>query len=190
MSDDLVNYLKALPRFRGIGDTELLGLVRCVDALEPMRPGKVLFEQGDPSDGAYIVRNGQLSVEVSMPDGSGRVVAHLGPGTMVGELCLIEDAPRALRVKAAVPTEVLRLDRERFDDLRRKGHSGAYKLIRSIALTVCDRLRNTNMQIEEKWQGGTTSTTEMEVVRIKHQPTAPGVRVSAWDKLRGLFGRD
>ena len=190
MTQDDIEYLKTLPRFRGIGDTEFMGLARCVDVLEPMRPGKVLFEQGDPSDGAYIVRSGQLTVEVSMPDGSGRVVAHLGPGTMVGELCLIEDAPRALRVKTAVPTVVMRVDRERFEALRRKGHSGAYKLIRSIALTVCDRLCNTNMQIEEKWQGVTASSTEMEVVRIKPQAGGAGGGLSAWDRLRGLFGRD
>jgi CRP/FNR family transcriptional regulator, cyclic AMP receptor protein len=187
-----IDFLKTLPRFRGMGDTELLGLSRAIRELGEVRPGHVVFDKGAPADGAYIVKTGRLNVEVPMPDGTGRVVAHLGPGTMVGELCLVEDAPRSLRVRASAPSELLIIDRMIFDGLRRKGHSAAYKLIRSIAMTVCDRLRNTNLQIEGRWKGVTGSTTEMEVVNIRKPgkvASASASPVSAWDKLRGLFGR-
>lgn len=188
MTRTVQDYLKTLPRFRGIGDTELMGLVRCTRPRELSRLGEVLFEEGDPGDAAYIVQRGLLNVELPMPDGSSRLVAQLGPGTMVGELCLIEDAPRSMRVRAAEPTLLVAIDRAAFDELRRKGHSGAYKLIRSITLTVCDRLRNTNLQIRERLDGVRSATTEMEVVRPL-QPNLTPQNSGTWDRLRALFGR-
>ncbi len=184
MSQGVADFLQTLPAFRGIGDTEMLGIARCCDELQ-YGSHDVVFEMGAHADGAYIVRQGLIRVELPLPDGNSRVVAQLGPGTMVGELCLIEDAPRSLRVRAAKPSEMLRLDLVRFADLRVRGHSGAYKLIRAITLTVCDRLRSTNMQIENRWKGVTETSTEIQVA-AKSQPEA---QASAWDRLRGLFGR-
>ena len=187
-----IEFLKTLPRFRGLGDTELLGLARCMREVDDVPAGKILFEKGEPATGAYIVEIGQLDVLVPLKDGTGRLIAQLGPGTMVGELCLIEDAPRALRVRASRPSRLIFVDRQLFESLRRQGHSGAYKLLRSLALTVCDRLRNTTLQIEQKWQGVTHTTTEMEVVRFEDRgkvATPPPVRpASAWERLKSLWG--
>ncbi len=185
MSDATTAFLKTLPAFRGIGDTEILAVARCCETLQ-YGPSQVIFEMGAHADGAYIVREGLIRVELPLPDGSQRVVAQLGPGTMVGELCLIEDAPRSLRVRAGKPSSMLRLDIVKFAELRSKGHSGAYKLIRAITLTVCDRLRNTNSQIENRWKGITESSTEIQVASKTPQPLPAS---SAWDRLRGLFGR-
>lgn len=186
MSDATAEFLKTLSAFRGIGDTEMLAIARCCESIH-YASSQVVFEMGAHADGAYIVREGLIRVELPLPDGSQRVVAQLGPGTIVGELCLIEDAPRSLRVRAGKPSELLRLDLVKFADLRVKGHSGAYKLIRAITLTVCDRLRSTNAQIENRWKGVSETSTEIQVAsKTSEAQAASG---SAWDRLRGLFGR-
>lgn len=186
MSEQVAAYLRTISAFRGIGETEMLALARCCDVVTYAGQG-VVFEMGAPADGAYIVREGLIKVELPLPDGTSRTVAQLGPGTMVGELCLIEDAPRSLRVRAGKTTELLRLDIVKFAELRVKGHSGAYKLVRAITLTVCDRLRSTNSQIENRWKGVTEASTEIQVAAKAAPAAAPAS--SAWDRLRGLFGR-
>ncbi len=180
MQQSDLDFLKSLPRFRALGETEMMMVARCCTE-EEVRGGNMLFDVGDESNGAYVVREGTLLVQLPMPDGSARVLAKLGQGAVVGELCLIEDAPRSLRVRAGEDCRLVLIQKEPFAALRAKGHSGVYKLIRSMALTVCDRLRNTNMQIESRWRGGTTEATEEK--GVDDQPR------SAWDKLRTLFGR-
>jgi CRP/FNR family cyclic AMP-dependent transcriptional regulator len=178
-----INFLRSLPVFRGLAEAEMMAIGRCCEVLD-LPADQAVFEMGAPADGAYLVQEGLLEVELPLPNGTKRTVARLGPGTVVGELCLLEDAPRSLRVRAAKPSRVVRLGYEPFQELRARGHQGVYKVIRNITLTVCDRLRKTNNQIENRWKGVSESSTE--VVVATPQPEKPQ---TAWDKLRGLFGR-
>jgi len=184
MSQINLDWLRTLPLFRGLDDEEMRAVARCCQVLDFSLLGQVVFEMGAASDGAYIVEEGRINVELPLLDGSFRTVAQLGPGTTVGELCLIEDAPRTLRVRTDDAARLVVINREAFSQLRESGHSGAYKLIRTITLTVCDRLRTTNAQIEGRWKGETESKeADSSVANLRAQSKSP------WDKLRTLFKR-
>ena len=51
--------------------------------------GEVLFRAGDPSDSLYIVVSGRLLVSHLADDQTQRIVAALGHGEIVGEMCLV-----------------------------------------------------------------------------------------------------
>jgi CRP-like cAMP-binding protein len=57
-------------------------------------PGQVLFREGDPPDGVYIVQTG--SVQIAARDKRGRlVVTAASAGTVIGDLGVIDGQPRA-----------------------------------------------------------------------------------------------
>lgn len=182
MTDEDYAFLKKLPLFRRLTADELTSIGSTM-RLRRVKPGELLFEQGEAGDDAFVVRRGKLAVELPLPDGVVRTVAKLGEGTVVGEACLVMPSPRSLRARALLETTLFVIDGTRFATLRTARDPGAYKVIRNIALTLCDRLRDTNVRIQEHWQGRE---------RAEVERTARGVEVAprtAWSRLRRLFGR-
>ncbi|MGZ4167734.1 MAG: cyclic nucleotide-binding domain-containing protein [Solirubrobacteraceae bacterium] len=58
--------------------------------------GDVIFEQGDPGESLFVVREGS----VELKDGNRVVETVVAPG-LFGEMALIEDEPRSLTAVAA-----------------------------------------------------------------------------------------
>ena len=61
---------------------------------------KVLFQAGDPGDGCYRVDEGLLKVSMMSRSGTERILAFMGPDSIVGELSMIDGRPRSAAVVA------------------------------------------------------------------------------------------
>ena len=86
-----------------------------VDAatIEDKRAGEVVLAEGDLGKDVYIIRRGSMVVEKAL---AGRQVflSYVPAGSYIGEMALIDDAPRSATVKAAIRSEVIRLPGEAF----------------------------------------------------------------------------
>jgi hypothetical protein len=71
--------------------------------------GRIVFAQGDPADGCYVIERGRATVI-----GDGRAVAELGSGELVGEIGLLRRVPRTATVRAETDLDLRRLDGDRF----------------------------------------------------------------------------
>jgi hypothetical protein len=58
---------------------------------------QTLFVTGDEGDGCYRVEEGLLKASIVLPAGGERILAILGPGSVVGELSMIDRGPLGLR---------------------------------------------------------------------------------------------
>ena len=75
--------------------------------------GETIFERGEQGDHAYFIERGM--VEVVIPkDGKDFVIAKLGPGEIIGEMSMIDEAPRSATVVCTEETEVIVIQRSRF----------------------------------------------------------------------------
>ena len=61
---------------------------------------QTLFLAGDAGDGCYRVDDGLLKASIVSPSGGERILAIFGPGAMIGELSMIDGAPRSASVTA------------------------------------------------------------------------------------------
>lgn len=74
-------------------------------------PGDVLMRQDEPSAAMYVIAVGKVRVERSHRDIKGAVVvAHLGDGEVVGEMGILDGAPRSATVVAESHVETMELD--------------------------------------------------------------------------------
>ncbi len=80
---------------------------------ESLGAGERLFSHGDPADGAYIVVSGRLEV-LDPTDAVVGPMLTIGRGEVVGELGLLDQAPRSAAVRAVRSSLLARLDRESF----------------------------------------------------------------------------
>ena len=61
---------------------------------------ETLFLAGDAGDGCYRVDDGLLKASILSPTGGERILAIFGPGAVIGELSMIDGAPRSATVTA------------------------------------------------------------------------------------------
>lgn len=82
----------------------------------------IVFAEGDDAHEVLVVLAGQLTSTVGAYDGRQVIVEVLGPGELVGELAVLDGAPRSASVRALTDAEVLAVGRDAFRDaLRRDG---------------------------------------------------------------------
>lgn len=76
-------------------------------------PGEVLYQQGDPSDCAWLIERG--AIELASMQGR-RTINHgvLGPGELIGELGMLDGAPRSATATARGDTVLLAIGHDQF----------------------------------------------------------------------------
>jgi CRP-like cAMP-binding protein len=77
----------------------------------------VLFHEGDPGDSLFIVASGAVKVVVPSEEGDEAILATLRRGDFLGELALLDGAPRSASAIALEATETMALPRDRFKAL-------------------------------------------------------------------------
>ena len=98
--------------------------------------GKFVFQAGEPGETMYVVVEG----EVEILDGSA-LLETAGPGSIVGELALIDDEPRSASVVAKTDCRVVPVDRRRFQYMVQETPYFGLAVMKVLA----DRLRKKNI---------------------------------------------
>jgi CRP/FNR family transcriptional regulator, cyclic AMP receptor protein len=116
-------------------DPNFLGIFSRERNIVTLKPGDVLFRAGDPAECMYVVLSGEARI------GDGNVVyEELSPGGMVGEMALIDHAPRSAMVTAVTDCTLAEIDEKRFLFLVQQTPSFALNLMRLLS----HRLRRMN----------------------------------------------
>ena len=128
--------LRAAPTFATVEPEGLAELARASREGE-FPPGAELCAEGDPGAEVFILLAGE--VEVLAKDGAGeKVVSTEQAGGFIGELAVLDQAPRSARLRAGKSgARVLRLDGEAFREAVEAEPSIASQVIR----TLTQRLR-------------------------------------------------
>jgi len=106
--------LKATPLFAALDEAEVNSLAaRC--RIRPYSTGEVLFSEGEPCKGLYIVVSGRVRIFKTSPSGREQVLSVEGPGSSVAELPVFDGGPYPASGSAWEKAEVLLVSRE---DLR------------------------------------------------------------------------
>jgi len=127
------NLLASLP-------TELSRGLFAKGRMQTLAADQTLFMAGDEGDGCYRVEEGLLKASVAAPNGGERILAILGPGSVVGELSMIDGAPRSASVAALRESKLCFVSRADFDAF---GQSSP-QLYRHVMTVLARRLRDTN----------------------------------------------
>lgn len=101
-----------------------------------LRPGEMLFRQGDAPTGLYGLVSGTLKMSSLREDGREAILAVLETGIWFGEISLIDDLPRTHNATAIGPVEVLVLPRSAFDALMARAD-----FARAVAQLMAGRIR-------------------------------------------------
>jgi CRP/FNR family cyclic AMP-dependent transcriptional regulator len=108
---DRAALLSDVEFFEGFSDDDLRRVVELGDEVE-VPAGAVVVDQGDPGTNCFVIVSGTASVYVR-----GEYVASSGPGSMVGEIALVDRRPRTATVVADTDLDLIRFDSTAFRTL-------------------------------------------------------------------------
>jgi hypothetical protein len=102
--------------------------------------GGRLVSTGETGGEAYVVAEGRLRVSMRIPGVGEEALAFLGPGEIVGEMALVDDAPRSADVAAQDgPVSVFALPRDVFRKLLNDGTPEGAPLLGGIVVALVRR---------------------------------------------------
>lgn len=111
--------------------------------------GEVIVREDTTTTDMFVLTEGTVRVEKLDEHGHKRTLAKLEPETVFGEISMILETPRTATVRAVGPTQVIRVDGERFRELRDNGHVAALKVAYNILEMLAERQSETNEHLLE-----------------------------------------
>lgn len=141
---DAVRALERTTLFGDLGDRAIAEIAgRIVE--RRYRKGNVIFVQGEPGERCFVISSGTVKISAYHPDGREAVLAVLGPGDVLGELALFEQAPRSADASALEDSVLLSLDAKNLNEAIL-----AYPQIAVALLSVLGtRLRQSNEAFQD-----------------------------------------
>lgn len=143
---DIQEISSRVPLFAGLDPDDLHYVLRVARRLE-FAIGAMLLRQGQAADSALVMESGRVSVISVLPGGGEAVMAELGPGSVLGEMALLESGVRSANVIAREPTACLSMERDAFRLLIAQGNRAVLAINHRITLGLCQRLRELNGKI-------------------------------------------
>jgi len=108
---EILGFLANVPLFSKLSETSALVLAReC--RFKQAEKGEILFFQSDPSELAYIVRTGTISIILNSPDGREMVINEMQRGDLFGELGILTKKTRSTSAIARKNSELLAIPRQ------------------------------------------------------------------------------
>ncbi len=124
-------------------DLEMLGTA---GRLLVWDPGTLLCQEGRPGASCFVLLAGHVEV-FKASAGGGRHLATLGPGSLVGQMSLVDSSPRSASVRAVDEVVALEVGRDVFERLVRAASPFALRFQRQIALAGIRQLRLANARL-------------------------------------------
>jgi CRP-like cAMP-binding protein len=156
--------IRAVCPFRLVVDDDLAQLDREI-TLTDAASGTTLFEEGAPADGVAAILDG--SVEVLK---QGRILATLGPGSLLGELSLF--VPSATRTATARASSPVRMIKWGADDVRGRldRHERlATAIVADMAFVLADRLDRRSQDVAALLKAAGTRLPVAELERFRRR---------------------
>jgi CRP/FNR family transcriptional regulator, cyclic AMP receptor protein len=137
---DKLELLKELPLFTGLSDDALRHVV---DRMVPKRLPRdaILFREGQPCQGLYILVEGRVVVYHASPDGREYVLDSAKPGQSLAELPLFDGGPYPASARAAEDSALLFLSLSDFQALYRSNPEIADVVIRHLGMRMRKMVR-------------------------------------------------
>ncbi len=144
---ELVEGLQAIPWFNVMTAEHFEKVVR-IARIVKFEPGQVIFHEGDKEDYLYVVLEGRVGIEISVP-GRGRV--RILTADAMDEVGWSSVTPvvrqRTAGARAVLPSRLVAFDAAELRKLCDEDHDFGYFVMRRLANVVAGRLMTTRLQL-------------------------------------------
>ncbi len=127
-----VASLKKVPFFSDLEEEALQALAESSLTL-PFNKGELIFLEGGPCPGLFIVHSGAVKIFKMSPAGREQILGIEAPGRPVAELAVLDEGPYPASAAAVEDTVLFMIPKAEFHRLCRHHPDIAFRIIRSLA---------------------------------------------------------
>jgi CRP-like cAMP-binding protein len=138
-----VAFWRSFPIFEDFSK-DLVGEVANLAQWRRWPSGTVIFQRGDDGNYMILVTEGRIKLSLITAQGKELTLRHLEPGTLLGEMAVLDGEPRSADATASIATEGYVIGKAEFMDFITRNPDAAEAVIRYL----CKRLRETTDQLE------------------------------------------
>ena len=162
----IFDFLRKVPLFEDLPEADLLRICEDVEEM-PLSSGEQLFAEGATGDRAYVIMEGQLEI-LKASSGRDVLLAVREPGEVVGEMALLEEAPRMASARARTDSVLLAIRKKQLDELLDTSSSAARAMFR----VILGRLRATEGTLRQSEKMAQLGTLTAGVAHELNNPAA------------------
>lgn len=146
-SERLKATIQAIPWLSELSATQLDKIVSAACMVEK-KAGEAIFHEGDKQDYLYIIIEGRVGIEMTLP-GRGRVrLGTIEPMDIVGWSSVTTTIrQRTATARAVTPTRLIALDAASLLQLCEEDHDFGYLFMRRMANIIAGRLLSSRLQL-------------------------------------------
>ncbi len=102
------------------------------------KAGEVIMSQGEMGSCAYFIQEGRVRIVVEKADGSFLDMGTRGPGSIIGEMAIVDNQPRSATIESLENCTLLEITKEDFA----RSVKGANPIVRLISQVILMRYRD------------------------------------------------
>jgi len=126
------HLLRQVPYFAGLSDDVLAALAAVAVERRHAR-GQIIFLEGEPCAGLYVVAEGEVKIFKLSPQGREQILHRAGPGSTFNDVAVLDGGPNPASAAALTDTAVCIVTRPDIRRLAQTYPALAWALIESIA---------------------------------------------------------
>lgn len=170
----MFDFLKKVPLFADLPDEDLDRLC-AVATEENLSAGETLFTEGEIGDKTYVIESGEIDI---LKESGGRMVflATRGKGEVIGEMSLLDQAPRFASGRARTDCKLLSISHENLEHLLNTSPSAA----RVLLSTISNRLRSTELVLRQSEKMAQLGTLTAGIAHELNNPASAARRGSEY----------
>jgi len=183
---EIITVLKQVYLFKHLDDTVLRAIAEQARDVN-FKKHAVVMTEGDVGESMYIIRSGLVKVFVSDEEGKELILYNQDAGSVVGDIALLDDAPRSASVTAMEPTTALMISKQKFLDLLREYPDLSISVIRSLTQRLREATEGSRrLALDNVYQRLTDKLGELKVTDSTGQDHLP--RKFSHQELGNMIG--
>jgi CRP/FNR family cyclic AMP-dependent transcriptional regulator len=131
----------------GIEESQLCRIAECAVKMVEFAPDQVIFRAGGVARVLYLLRRGDVALEVVAPGSGTRIVTTLSGGDVLGWSWMFPPYRWTFDARALTQTEAVLIDGEKLRRYAEADHELGYQVIWRVAREMADRLQATRLQL-------------------------------------------
>jgi CRP-like cAMP-binding protein len=149
--------LRAAPLTHALA-TKYLTKMAAIASEVAFEAGEMIYEKGSTGQALYLIRTGEVVIEIDVP-GQGRVpINWLGPGQFFGWSSLFPLERKMGWTRAVKPTQAIVFNASRLRAAWQADQGLEYTIIRCAGQDMADRIRAARQQLVEMLEAGPTTS--------------------------------
>ncbi len=140
---EIASRLKKIDLLAGFDEDSIRNLAATAHERQ-YAAGETIFLRGDSGDCFFVIAAGRVRIVLGVSDGREMTLRHQGPGTIFGEIAMLDGSARSADAMALDPTTLIRISRGHFMELMERQP----KLAQVLLGALCARLRVLTDQVE------------------------------------------